>query len=140
MGYSLRRVCSGACSYLHSNIHLSAIVIPTVTPAVRANRFFLSNLWRAYFYGQQQRYSSGYGATWLTRNVPIYGDDGIYLIPYGMDYPRPCSERMGGAKEAGLKFGLQDLTAFRHCHTQKSMCHGLMHNLRLDTGRLVSSN
>ena len=30
-----------------------------------------------------------------------------------MDYPRPCSERMGGAKEAGLKFNMQDLTAFR---------------------------
>ena len=30
-----------------------------------------------------------------------------------MDYPSPCSERMGGAKEADLKFNMQALTAFR---------------------------
>ena len=55
-----------------------------------------------------------------------------------MDYPRPCSERMGGTKEAGLKLEkCKTLRPFDNS-TEKSMCHGLMHNFRLNMGRLIA--
>ena len=54
-----------------------------------------------------------------------------------MDYPRPCSERMGGAKEAGLKLKKCKILRPFDKSTEKSMCHGPMLNFRLDMRRLI---
>ena len=54
-----------------------------------------------------------------------------------MDYPRPCSERMGGAKEADLMFEKCKILRPFDISTGNFMYHGLICNFRLDMGSLV---
>lgn len=56
-----------------------------------------------------------------------------------MDYPRPCSERVGGAKEAGLEFNMQALMAFRQSDGKNSCvtAYYSVQNSHFDMGRLV---